>query len=159
VPFALEHGDANQNRSEREVPVLMKLVMQEVQYRRRVAKGSLNGDVLEVKKDADADAVVGGEGDEKDDEKMEVLTEHYDREGNGEDPGWDWLKGKTVVLYGDSVLRYNMDHFCKVSRGWHDRLPPFFPGRFQTRSYPIVMPCPHIHIRVERLSNGADCSS
>ena len=26
-----------------------------------------------------------------------------------------WMGGKTVVLYGDSVQRYNLDHFCKVS--------------------------------------------
>lgn len=26
-----------------------------------------------------------------------------------------WMRGKTVVLYGDSVQRYNLDHFCKVS--------------------------------------------
>jgi hypothetical protein len=25
-----------------------------------------------------------------------------------------WMRGKTVVLYGDSVQRYNLDHFCKV---------------------------------------------
>jgi hypothetical protein len=133
----------------------MKLVMFEVQHRRRI-RGNRTGNGFA----AGDDSRIKGD-DREDDEKMEVLTENHDREGGDEvwDPGWDWLKGKTVVLYGDSVLRYNMDHFCKVSRGWHDRLPPFFPGRFQTRSYPIVMPCPHIHIRVERLSNGADCSS
>jgi hypothetical protein len=132
----------------------MKLVMQETQHRRRVAKASLNGDFLKVKKDADADV----EGDKEDDEKMEVPTEDHNR-GDDEDSGWDWLKGKTVVLYGDSVLRYNMDHFCKVSRGWRYPLPPFFPGRSQTGSYRVVMPCPHIHVQVERLANGADCSS
>lgn len=129
--------------------------MQEVQHRRRIKRnltGTANarGDVFRIEGD-----------DREDDEKMEVLTENHNREGGGEvwDAGWDWLEGKTVVLYGDSVLRYNMDHFCKVSREWYYPLPPFFPGRSQTRSYPIVMPCPHIHIQVERLSNGADCSS
>jgi hypothetical protein len=133
----------------------MKLVMQEVQHRRSVAKEPLDGDVLEVSKDADADAAIGGEGDEKYDEKMGTRSgddRNRDRVA-GQDAEWDWLKGKTVVLYGDSVLRYNMDHFCKVSRGWRYPLPPFFPGRSQTRSYPIVMPCPHIHIRVERSSD------
>lgn len=133
----------------------MKLVMQEVQHRRRVAKESLNGDVLEVKKDADADAAIGGEGDEQYDEKMGTRSgddRNRDRVA-GQDAGWDWLKGKTVVLYGDSVLRYNMDHFCKVSRGWRYPLPPFFPGRSQTGSYGVVMPCPHIHIQVGRSSN------
>jgi hypothetical protein len=27
----------------------------------------------------------------------------------------EWVQGKTVVLYADSVLRFNLDHFCKVS--------------------------------------------
>jgi hypothetical protein len=149
----VEGGDGNQNRSSNEVPELMKLVMQEVQHRRSVAKESLNGDVLEVSKDADADV----EGDKKDDEKMEVLTEDDNRGGGGK--SWDWLEGKTVVLYGDSVLRYNMDHFCKVSRGWYYPLPFFFPSRAQTRSYRIVIPCPHMHVQVERSSNGAHPSS
>lgn len=97
----------------------MKLVMQEVQHRRRAAKQSKTGDVLEVKKDADADAAVRGEGDEKDDEKMGTRSgddRDRDRDRDVEqDAGWDWLNGKTAVLYGDSVLRYNMDHFCKAS--------------------------------------------
>ncbi|KAH8083497.1 hypothetical protein HD553DRAFT_350493 [Filobasidium floriforme] len=113
VPFALAHKaedeDGNQNRSEREVPGLMKLVMYEVQHRRRI-RGNRTGTGLA----AGDDSRIKGD-DREGDEKMEVLTENHDREGGGEDrdSGWDWLKGKTVVLYGDSVLRYNMDHFCK----------------------------------------------
>ena len=58
-------------------------------------------------------------GRESGDERKERARDGGEDVGTYEEPDPEpdlsWIRGKTVVLYGDSVLRYNMDHFCKAS--------------------------------------------
>jgi len=95
-------------------PGLMRTVMEEIERIRRTRASDSN---------------MTRQGQESGDERKERGQEMGDHKEPDSEPDLSWIRGKTVVLYGDSVLRYNMDHFCKASPFPQTRRRPSSPRR------------------------------